>query len=79
MKDKFEPQIFRTNEYYDANDVRWLKKGAKEYIGFGWQSKKNGKIHITRCPNCGSENYALALYGVCVWCPFEQEGLPLPQ
>ena len=32
----------------------------------------DGSIGLERCPECGKENYAMAvLSGVCCWCGFE--------
>jgi hypothetical protein len=50
----------------DSDDI--LYKG--KWIGF--KSKSGGTLGLRKCPECGRENYAMAvLGGVCVWCGFD--------
>lgn len=56
-----------------SRDVRWVKRGEKELVGFGFQSKDG--IAIIRCPSCGSENYMPMLnINACAKCGFVEEG-----
>jgi len=35
----------------------------------GFKAVKDGGLFLTRCPECGLENYAMAVAsGVCSWC-----------
>ena len=39
-------------------------------IGF----RSNGKLYLTRCPQCERENYAPSVAsGQCAWCGWEEE------
>lgn len=57
-----------TPEDYDSDDVRFEANGEK-IEGFGYKSKKDGTIHIMRCPICKRENYLAQ--PICVWCGFD--------
>ena len=57
--------IHETPKDYDSDDLTW------EGGGNGYRSKKDDKICILRCPECGKENYAMAVNsGQCCWCGF---------
>ena len=39
--------------------------------GNAWKSDKGG-IYMTRCYDCGKENYALnVITGICTWCGYK--------
>lgn len=44
--------------------------------GFGWYDKQRKAISMTRCFECGRENYAPAVTtGECAWCGYDANGL----
>lgn len=49
------------------------KKDIKKFIiGHAWKDKDTGLVFMTRCIQCGRENYAPAVAsGVCVWCGYD--------
>ena len=63
----------------DHNDIRFEIDG--ELKGFGFISRKDNQLALTRCPICDRENYAMSvLTGQCVWCGFsiyQQAGLEI--
>ena len=72
MEDK-ETKVSRiihiTPDNNDSNSVDFMKKGKR--VGHGYQSKKDDRFHILRCPECSRENYALAISeGSCAFCGF---------
>jgi ribosomal protein L37E len=70
MSEAFEIVIRETPEGWDSDDVAWFSGGKK--IGAGYKSKRDGSLHVLRCPQCSRENYALqAAVGSCAWCGFQ--------
>ncbi len=66
---KFTVEIQATPDTHDSDDVSFIeiKRGIK--IGSGFRSKDDGRFHITRCPRCHAENYAMQVSeGSCAWC-----------
>lgn len=58
-------------ESYDSNQVLFYKEGTELAVGHAYQGKDDLKIHIKRCPECDTENYALAISdGNCYSCGF---------
>ena len=58
--------IVENGEDYDSDDVIWDNRGS------GYRSKKDGRLHVVRCPKCSRENYAMAVSeGSCAWCGFD--------
>ena len=63
-----EFQIIKNTEDHDSDDV--IMHG--QHKGFGYKFKKDGKIGLIRCPDCGKENYAMSVStGVCCWCGWD--------
>jgi len=61
-------EIIKTHDDHDSDDVVMHGK----FKGFGYKGKKDGKIGLIRCPECGQENYSLAVAkGQCCWCGFK--------
>lgn len=72
LKKKLTIEIKQTPETHDTNDVWWYEVGKTEYVGHGYQSKKDGKLFIERCPMCEKENYAINIpTGTCAWCGYD--------
>lgn len=67
--------IVNKPDEYDSNSVRWineLEDNTEIQIGFGYQSRDDGRIHIKKCPKCHYENYALHISeGSCFKCDFD--------
>ena len=67
---ELELVIRLTPDDYDSNHVHWEADGKR--LGGGYQSKKDDRLHVTRCPMCGRENYALMVaHGFCAFCGFD--------
>jgi len=74
MDNRFELKIIETKT--DADDVRFIVDGEELEVGYAFKDKKDGKIHIIKCPRCRAENYALAVHhGNCAWCGFNPNDL----
>lgn len=59
---------------HDSDDVFFETKDGKQVQGFAYRSKADGTFHVMRCPDCGNENYAMAVSeGSCCWCGFRVE------
>lgn len=60
--------IRKTPASHDSDDL--IMEGM--FKGFGYVSKKDGKIGLIRCPKCGRENYAMSVAsGQCSWCGWQ--------
>jgi predicted Zn-ribbon and HTH transcriptional regulator len=65
--------IKKNSPDYDSDDVIFTND-QDEVIGFGFRGKTDKTICITRCPECRSENYAIAVVsGRCAWCGYQVE------
>jgi len=63
-------EIIKTPKNCDSDDIIF----HGEYRGFGFKSKEDGRLCINKCPNCGQENYAMAVSsGGCAWCGFKAD------
>lgn len=52
-----------------ANKIVLLAQGVDYY-------PDSGEVHLIRCPECGRENYAVAVAsGKCCWCGFDGRSL----
>lgn len=41
-------------------------------MGQGYVYQSNDKLYLVRCPDCGRENYAMAVSsGACAWCGYK--------
>jgi ribosomal protein L37E len=70
MSEAFVMVIHPSPADYDSDGVTWLANGIK--VGAGYKSKRDGSLHVLRCPQCSRENYALqAAVGSCAWCGFQ--------
>lgn len=64
----FTAVITHKPDNYDHDDL-WWQADDGERRGFGFRSKKDGKLCLQKCPDCGRENYyAMVLDGQCAWC-----------
>lgn len=71
MTSQIKAVITVNDDLHDSNDVRWDIGGGK-IAGFGYQGKKDGRLHVMRCPVCSKENYAVMVaLGHCAWCGFD--------
>lgn len=68
---KYHIKIITKPKTHDSDDVVFTDKSGDK-VGFGFKSKKTGRICIMRCPKCRKENYALAIStGSCAFCHFD--------
>lgn len=62
-------EFIDTPEDHDSRNVFFKIDG--KVVGYGYQGKSDGKIHVQRCPQCGDENWAIAIaQGNCAWCNY---------
>lgn len=68
---KYKIRIKKTDESHDSNDVWYFRPGNPAPVGYAYQSKDDSKIHVVKCPECNTENYAMArVEGNCYSCGF---------
>jgi hypothetical protein len=78
-------EIIQTADNFDSNDVAYYVDNfplpGRTKIGFAWQSKDDGFIHIRHCPRCQVENYKLneAINGNCYRCGFDPNEQEVPE
>jgi hypothetical protein len=70
-----KPRIIAMPPEYDHDIVRWEDGDKSSGEGFIartiYDGRPAGWINLERCPECGGENYALAVTGgICCWCGF---------
>ena len=72
-------RILNLRSYQMEKSEPIKNRNWREGKGSGFWAERDGKLLkcIMRCPECGAENYALAVAtGTCAWCGFDANREP---